>query len=115
MNKDKLLMLLRFLGIAVFIIGAFAREWLPDDKEYISLMLMVIGIATNLSAVFQTKIVYVCPVCKTQFNKPKGEIVLTAGTRRSALKASLLTCPCCKKTNFCMGKRVAKEKEKEND
>ena len=48
MKKDKLLMLLRFLGIAVFIIGAFAREWLPDDKEYISLMLMVIGIATNL-------------------------------------------------------------------
>lgn len=115
MKKDKLLMLMRFVGIVVVIIGAFVGAGLPEDKEYISLMLIVIGIAINVAATFPTKTVYLCPMCKTQFDMPKGEIVLTTGRHRNRLKAALLTCPNCQQTNWCMGTRVAKEKEKNYD
>lgn len=112
MKKDRLLMLMRIVGIIVVIIGVFLKEWLPDDKEYMSLVLILIGIAINVASASQTKIVYVCPLCKTQFDMPKGKFVLTTGGHRNVNKAALLTCPCCKKTNWCTGKRIAKEEEK---
>lgn len=114
-SKDKFLMILRFAGIIIVIIGAFVGEWLADDKKYISLTLIVIGIVTNFAATFPTKTVYLCPMCKTQFDMPKGEIVLTTGGYRNRLKSALLTCPNCQRTNWCIGTRVAKVKEKKYD
>ncbi len=108
MKKETLLNTGRFAGVLIIIAGVFFREWLSSDKSYIALALIVIGVIMNVTAAFFMKKVYICPECKKQIEMPKGEIVLTTGTRRNALKAALLTCPYCKKTNLCVGKRVAK-------
>ena len=50
---------------------------------------------------------YICPECGTKF-KSKDSYVLTTSVK-SATKRSLVTCPKCKKTNFCRTGWVARD------
>ncbi len=112
MKKDTLFNLGRFAGILIIVAGIFCREWLPDDKEYIALVLIMLGIVINTISFFHTKRIYVCSECKKDFDMPEKEIALAVGKYRSVFSAAVLTCPYCKKTNLCMGKRVAGIKER---
>lgn len=109
MKKETVLNIGRVVGILIVIAGVFAKEYLPADKNYIASILIIVGVIINVISFSSMKMVYVCPECRAQFDMPKGEITLTTGKRSSLFRASLLTCPKCKKTNLCMGRRVARK------
>ena len=95
---------LHIIGLLVCVVG-FILVILQKESRY-GWFAVIIG---ALIAVFANpyKTVYICPKCGTKFES-KDKIVLTTSLN-SAIKRSLVTCPKCKKTNFCRSKSVCND------
>lgn len=104
-TKGYYLRLWKNIGFIVIVLGAIIA--FLCNEEYVGVIITLIGIVINIVPYMIGKVVYVCPKCKTLFRKTTDKIVLT--TSNGATHWALLTCPKCKKTNFCKTKLVSKE------
>lgn len=91
-----------FIGIFLGVIIAFLF-----NEEYIGVIIALIGVVISVVPYMIGKLVYICPKCKAQFRKTSDKIVLK--TSSWSTHWALLTCPKCKRTNFCKTKLVSKE------
>lgn len=107
MKKEKgyYLRLWKNIGFIVMTLGAVIAFF--SDEEYVGVIIILIGIVMNIVPYLIGKLVYICPECQTQFGKTSDKIILKTSNR--VAHRALLTCPKCKKTNFCKTKLVSKE------
>lgn len=109
MNKGKFFLWWRLVALLIVVIGAIAG--LLFDKELEGAITILAGAVIYIIPFFIGKSVYECPECKAQFDIPKCELILKTSRRAGA---ALLTCPKCKKTNFCFKKLVFKFDDEKN-
>ena len=103
--KGYYLRLWKNIGLIIIVLGAIIAFLFK--QEYIGAIITLTGIVINVIPYMIGKLVYICPKCKTQFRKTSDKIILRTSTR--ATHWAFLTCPKCKKTNFCKTKLVSKE------
>lgn len=104
-TKRYYLRLWKNIGSIVIVLGAIIAFLF--NEEYVGAIITLIGILINIFSCLMGRLVYICPECKTQFGKTKDKITLQ--TSRWTTHRALLTCPKCKKTNWCKTKLVSKE------
>ncbi len=107
MKKTKGYYLRLWKNIGFIVIGLGAIIAFLFNEECFGVIITLIGIVINIIPYMIGNLVYICPKCKTQFRKTSDKIVLKTSSRATCW--ALLTCPKCKKTNFCKTKLVSKE------